>query len=303
MTCVLEAISGGETALSRIAESGDWRVSAVFRRSFHVTDADNRLVCIGSRGIGNGPLNIICSSWDDGLELSGALAPGSVCRNEPPVMRIGDRVALRYAAVNHWSPASLPGVMAPSAVARGLRRMLQLARNDRKSAAGLWPVVSAVIARGSAAGSAAGRDDALAAMAGPGVLSLFRWLCGREASPAGARGLIGLGPGLTPSGDDLCSGLFVALWATGREVAVRQLQRAVFPLAQEATSRISFQFLQCAAAGQSNEILHRLLAELMSGGDGLETILDQLGNYGHSSGWDLAAGILLALSSRADVAL
>src|SRR5262245_54481847 len=62
-----------------------------------------------------------------------------------------------------------------------------------------------------------GKHNALAEHALPAVEALDEWLRHGLAVPPLAAGLIGLGPGLTPSGDDYLGGMLVALLALGRE--------------------------------------------------------------------------------------
>jgi hypothetical protein len=100
----------------------------------------------------------------------------------------------------------------------------------------------------------------------------------------------GLGPGLTPSGDDALAGLLLA-GAAG--AAGAELVEAV------KTHEIARAFLRWAAQGQSIEPVHRLLWAL-AGGDRvlLDSGLRDLLAYGHSSGADLALGLWWGLSSR-----
>jgi len=106
--------------------------------------------------------------------------------------------------------------------------------------------------------------------------------------------LVGLGPGLTPAGDDYLGGQMIALRAFGRADEAERMAAWVLPLARERTSRISRAHLECAAAGEGHEALHELLANL---GDvqAVERSLERLSRIGHSSGMDAAAGALLAL--------
>jgi len=112
------------------------------------------------------------------------------------------------------------------------------------------------------------------------------WLGGAD-SPDDA--LIGLGPGLTPAGDDFVGGAMIALRAFGRQAQADRIARWALPLAETRTSRISRAHLACAAAGEGHEALHAYL-------DGFRRAdLARLAQLGHSSGLDAAAGALLAL--------
>ena len=96
--------------------------------------------------------------------------------------------------------------------------------------------------------------------------------------------LIGLGPGLTPAGDDFVGGAMIALRAAGNGALADRVAAWALPLAKERTNRISRAHLQCAAAGEGHEALHDFLKTF-----GKEE-LDRLARVGHTSGLDAAAG-------------
>ncbi len=106
--------------------------------------------------------------------------------------------------------------------------------------------------------------------------------------------LIGLGPGLTPAGDDFVGGAMIALRVCGTTAGQAALADRVaawaLPLARERTNRISRAHLECAAQGEGHEALHDLLCSFD------DKHLERLARIGHSSGMDAAAGALLALA-------
>jgi hypothetical protein len=104
--------------------------------------------------------------------------------------------------------------------------------------------------------------------------------------------LIGLGPGLTPAGDDFVGGAMIALRAFGEPALADRVAAWALPLAERNTGKISRAHLRCAAAGEGHEALHDLLGSFE------EKHLDRLARIGHTSGLDAAAGALLALSRR-----
>jgi hypothetical protein len=107
-----------------------------------------------------------------------------------------------------------------------------------------------------------------------------------------ARGLVGLGPGLTPSGDDLLSGMLAAFRVLGGDPAFADAAGAALAtLATARTTSISATLLRLAGAGQvAQEAAGVLLA--IAAGEPLEQVLHTLLGIGHTSGADLAAGIL-----------
>ena len=116
---------------------------------------------------------------------------------------------------------------------------------------------------------------------------------GRASRAANA--LIGLGPGLTPAGDDFIGGALIALRAAGRAALADRAAAWALGLAEKQTSRISRAHLECAAAGCGHEALHGLLAALDEGSAAIARAMAALKRVGHSSGRDAAAGALLAL--------
>jgi hypothetical protein len=116
--------------------------------------------------------------------------------------------------------------------------------------------------------------------------------------PAETEGLIGLGPGLTPSGDDFLGGTLIALHALGAHAAACRLGPWVLARAGDRTHRISLGHLACAAEGEGAGALHGALAAICSpGAPGLGRCLEALGRIGHSSGWDALAGVVAATRS------
>jgi hypothetical protein len=120
------------------------------------------------------------------------------------------------------------------------------------------------------------------------------WLAG-SGEPDDA--LVGLGPGLTPAGDDFIGGAMIALRAYGTNAGYPALADRIaawaLPLAQERTNRISRAHLECAAAGDGHEALHRYLVSFD------RKYYEQLARVGHTSGLDAAAGAVLALGRTA----
>lgn len=120
-----------------------------------------------------------------------------------------------------------------------------------------------------------------------------------RALEGAALDLIGVGPGLTPSGDDVVGGMLLALRLRpeGCPSWHGALADAVLASARQRTHPISAALLADLAAGQSYGVLHDFLQALAAGEASLiEPALDALVAIGHTSGWDLFAGLALVLS-------
>jgi hypothetical protein len=112
--------------------------------------------------------------------------------------------------------------------------------------------------------------------------------------------LLGLGPGLTPAGDDLVGGAFFARRLVGGwdDAAATIRERA-----RERTHPISAILLGDMVEGSAHAPLHDL-AHALSRGDSPAAVdaAARLARIGHSSGWDMLTGFLGALSPCDDAA-
>ena len=120
-----------------------------------------------------------------------------------------------------------------------------------------------------------------------------------EKACACAQHLIGLGPGLTPSGDDFLTGLILTLVlasrARGAEGAwLAGFGRCVAELATGRTTLVSEHQLRYAADGQADLVIGRAaIAILWATGQARRSVRALL-RTGASSGGDLLAGICVA---------
>lgn len=121
------------------------------------------------------------------------------------------------------------------------------------------------------------------------------------AAPASIRPLIGLGSGLTPSGDDLLVGYLAGLWCAVRNSRERTqfvtgLGETVIRLSQR-TNAISRTYLTHAARGQVSSRLADL-AEAICRGENSDRLLaaaESAMQVGHTSGMDAVTGLLIGL--------
>jgi Protein of unknown function (DUF2877) len=136
----------------------------------------------------------------------------------------------------------------------------------------------------------------------PLALTLAR-ACARD-DPDDATGvalaLLGLGAGLTPSGDDYVGGvLFVrTLAGIGDRPGWHRLADAVVAAAPARTHPISAALLADLAGGHGWAPLHDLIAALAAGDAATaEFAARSLVALGHTSGWDLLAGVIAGLGA------
>ncbi len=230
---------------------------------------------------------------------------------------IADALLVDLGRAAPWEPLPLlPGqrpLLALGALERQLQAILGLV--CLLLARGLWQALEPVFCSGSE-----DVEDSVRGPASPDAVWLDRALpalqrvvraC-RARDPAGALEaglkLVGLGPGLTPSGDDYLGGLLFTAYhlqdtypqefCWGKELIRDFLNRA-----RPRTNRLSYTILADLANGHGPEPLHELINSLLRGGPISHSLEDvqRLTGIGHSSGWDMLAGVMTAMALTAGV--
>jgi len=109
---------------------------------------------------------------------------------------------------------------------------------------------------------------------------------------------LGLGPGLTPSGDDLVLGFLLAVNRWGNllyhSLDVQGLNRAIQQAAYRKTTILSANLLSCVTRGQADERLVLAMDGIMTGKPDPGTCVSHLLNWGNSSGVSAMMGMALA---------
>jgi hypothetical protein len=110
--------------------------------------------------------------------------------------------------------------------------------------------------------------------------------------------LVGLGPGLTPSGDDFLTGLFTIFNMKNSPIyPYRSFCEDVLKKAKTLTNDISYMTLKKAANGKVRESIISLLNSILVDDQDLILSLNKLLNIGSSSGTDIAYGIVFGMEA------
>jgi len=136
-----------------------------------------------------------------------------------------------------------------------------------------------------------------------------------ERISEGAIKLLGLGPGLTPLGDDFLLGVLLTLNRWGHVLSIPQskaqkdkpisypshlvnnLNQIILENTQLKTTRISSALLACAVEGAADERLLKVLDGLCCGEEITQNDVRNLLRWGNSSGITVLAGIITVLNS------
>ena len=273
------------------------RLLAVFRRSLYLQAQSGGIICLGPPSLGPGPLNALAGlpaavDWQ-ALDL----VPGVGAAWDGATLHLGGRFRFSLQEAEPWRPPAPPTGWNPATIAANLAR-LQKEIEQRHPTEGLAPLISALLTGDPLGG---GDDIPLHRRAAAAASALRSWVIAAARrrgtdpprAPEIAR-LIGLGPGLTPSGDDLLGGALITLHALGWSSVAGHLAGHLLPVARERTHALSLAHLLCAARGEGAAAVHETIAALCSPGSrDLAATLDSLAEIGHSSGWDALAGVSL----------
>jgi hypothetical protein len=266
-------------------------------------------VCFGPKSLGSGPLNALYQMSEPIDWEAARLTTNSTALCDGVVFRVGERFTFSLAGAETWCPAMLATPWQPAIMIRNLA-MLAREAATRPARGGLQPLIP-ILAETVEGFAWTGCDASpLVRVALPGIASLADWLetslaCPKEPVPVPIPAfevLIGLGPGLTPSGDDFLGGVLVGLRQLGAPDLASRLATAVLSRAEQRTHEISRAHLAAAAGGEGLAPLHLMLSSLCTpGAFDIGECLSLIDAIGHTSGWDALAGVALAAAIMARI--
>ncbi len=254
-------------------------VLASFERSAYL-DLDGHIVAAASSELDPGPLTIGVS----GFSAVRTVAPGERVVLRDGRLRIG-RAVVDLGGARVWDPTlpQLPRDLAPDAM-RGVREAVV---NELHAHASRSSVVT--------------RDGLVEALAS-GLAAIAAFLSGESnpgaAAHAVAARIAGRGPGLTPSGDDLLTGIVYAitLWPTMADAAggASRVRDLLVSAAVPHTTRISAAYLEAARQGWASEPWHALVRGIGQGPGAARAAVRRLLLIGETSGADALTGFCWA---------
>lgn len=288
----------GNAAAALLTKAARLSVFTVFERSLYLRTDEGALFCVGSPALAPGPIMALCDFWFE---------PDDLPRTGETFARRGERLAsARHAFVFEgmrvWSPPPFPEP--DFARLRSALERLARALPGQIPENGLAPLLPGLLS-GSAPGfflhfASSGPVEAMLRREGwKGLLHMLNWLEGdpdkASALEAGVQALLGLGPGLTPSGDDALAGMLLALSALRSSGQQNALGACVARHAAQATNAVSRAHLEQAARGLGAAPIHEGINVLLTDDADFSGLFTNLRSIGHSSGWDTFTGIVLAL--------
>ncbi len=268
------------------------RVVAAFGSAFYV-ELGSGLVCIATRAVEPGPLTVL-TSGSGGLDWRRiGITPRQPVQASASGLEIPGLIRIDLTNCDRWTPPAPPVSPTEASITAGLAALSAVMPADL-STLGFGAFIKPVRHR-------AGLPREVEAAAAP-VAAACQWAsvavsAGAADLPLWSTRLVGLGPGLTPSGDDFLGGMLIALRTLGAEAARRQLSWVVCPLLEARTNQISAALLDAAVEGYGGASLHMALNALLGGGSGLAPAIAGVARIGHSSGWDALSGMVTVLAA------
>jgi hypothetical protein len=172
-----------------------------------------------------------------------------------------------------------------------------------KGFARLLPAITLMVEAGSASPEFYSHSPVLNE-AWPNIRGLFTAFSAQNNAQAlhYASRLIGLGEGLTPSGDDFIGGILFALATLSGAYYELPIfkphdMESFLAYARHSTNIISYSLLADHMNGHGSEKLHQFFNAFLTGEslDRIEYISSGLIAMGHSTGWDILAGVLTGM--------
>lgn len=272
----LHALSISRSIAGFLAQPRSGSVIATFKRSCYL-DLDGRIVAVVAPELLNGPLNIVAE-----------IPPSFSFDRIPGRVRVAwnaGSLTIEAFSIDLGTARVWNSVVAP---------LPQAARNRLREDLG----VIRTLLRDEAPAESVARIEQRSPRASDGLAALAAGLRHQDARQValGAERLAGLGPGLTPSGDDALAGALVAL-AILRPPNQSALAEPILQTTA-GTTRISRAYIEAAARGEANDAWHQLLASL--GTDDplrLAATVRRVMAFGETSGADMLAGFVLAVEA------
>ncbi|MEM4202360.1 MAG: DUF2877 domain-containing protein [Candidatus Hadarchaeum sp.] len=296
-----KGLMAGRFASDLLDAQSDGKVHSVFERTFNIL-FNNGLVGITRSDVPLSPMDLRTDISPPEKMPELGIKKGLRVKVSGDFVSVGDVLHIDLAEMGVWRPPNrVKDPVGPTQVKKALSKVeeVALARSRSDGLGQLLPYLDSILNL-EAPHLVAVNDVSQAAL--PPLVDLVRATTEGDIHgiKTAVNKLIGLGPGLTPSADDLLIGYISAIhWVSQsfdkRDDFFRKINEAIiFPA--EATTLLSSQLLRLAAHGEVNEVLVNLYQALLSGElSNLDVLISDLTKFGGTSGMDTLVGLLLGI--------
>ena len=275
------------------------KVLAVLSETVYLASRDGEILWISQEDLPMHRRCVLASFRSD------SICVGQKFFSQGPCLRIAGEVEIDLGQAVEWKPLSVVPQQAQPifAVNVHVRRLLEAVGKlgSAKGFGQIIPLISAVLDGNE---MAAFVQDPLLARVRSSILDLARPCLKKDAVQVAqiGREFVGLGPGLTPSGDDFLGGLLFAARALKTTYPEdfdweEEPVTGLIDWARTQTHPISHAILSDLALGHGPEPLHEVVTSLLKGQnlDDTMTGVIRLIEIGDTSGWDILTGVLAGM--------
>jgi hypothetical protein len=293
--------SVGQTAHSRLTPSAKGRVHSAYRGAVNLL-LPKGLVSVVPRSAGRGPLSLVLADWNPSKDSDVGFKTGQQVIVKDEAIWVGESERLSFAHAQVYRPSRIfnRNVLALDDIRRNVTRARDLIQSEGRLD-GLGVLLPLIGGSPPVTSSNTSPFMSTALRSATRLVSALGSRDTREISRAG-EGLLGLGIGLTPSGDDLLCGVCVAL-VLGSENGLKipggfQPVFAKIAHAGGRTTRLSQEYLEQASRGKANEkVTDFVSAVYTSNENDVVRSLSVLLAMGETSGTDTALGVILGVKT------
>lgn len=278
----LRAISIAPAARRWLESTQHARVLYVFESVVNLVNEDAHVLSLVSADLGDGPFSIVLEDFPSGIQADSSLL---VFENGLWLQDwlIDAEGAPLWQPVPNWEALRAQPALLPPAARQIAELLANHSPEDSLARVVLNPLASSPLPPRILQAAEQNIPLLFAALKQPDGAKL------REA----AKKLAGLGPGLTPAGDDLLLGAMYGLWATQPPIAAEQTAQEIAAIATERTHALSAAWLAAGARGEAAAPWHQLIDAIAAQNPkAIESAVMRILPTGHTSGADALAGFL-----------
>lgn len=280
--------------------SGAGKVFAIVSNCIYLVEPDDQLFWMVNESV---PMHA------RSIQLAGELPdllPGDPFQVKGRALAFPAGIWVNAANADAWKPHELPSDcrFTPNEIYKKSRRLYSHLLGIPRTGFGRFiEHILALAGRGNLPGTPQFSDHVLQS-AWPAVLAIAQASICRDlvAILPQMKNTIGLGEGLTPSGDDFLGGLFFGLHALNELSLIEpgldmDIVEKELGLIADRTNLISSTVLKDLVRGQGLETIHDLFRLLVAeeSSEPAFQVARRLASIGHSTGWDVMTGLLVGL--------
>ena len=301
--CILNTVTIGATAAQLLTRDGViGKIDGVFDRTVNILTRDNEILTLARIDVGNSPVTIILNLPPDvGITSFDIDNEAEVVKSGSSVYVLGSDVIINLRGATLWRierPIKIKLTVIEICRNCDIAKNVGVKYGKHGGLADIMAYYDEIVKGDTVNGQ---ELNPFSRHALPRIIALIKAVPDRniDAVANAVKGLIGLGHGLTPSGDDVLAGFMISLLlvteAFDGEIAhAREINQTIISMVDGQTTFLSEKSLEYAAQGESPELVYNLLLAIVTGTEEqVESATLALLEVGHFSGTDMLFGILL----------